>query len=122
MPLKFKTPQPFKVHHGHRATMRVDFADVRNDENAALVPLVNYWLGQPLIGFELMIAIQGDSIDNALHKIHMVSYVTDKQKVVQAEWPRVDVPHGTYAIFTTVQPKALPNERIVLRTDVMQVL
>jgi len=122
MALKYKYPYVTKVYKGRASTIKVDFDDIRDDDNAALKHLVTYWLKQPLIGFHLVITKKGDTIFNAIHTIPMVNYVTTTQKIVQAEWSKVDIPHGLYDIYTTVQPKALPNERIILRKDLMEVL
>jgi len=100
----------------------IDFADVRSDANAQLLNLVNYWVKKPIIAFHLIITRKGDSIANAIHSVPMVNYVTASQKKVQIEWGKVDVPYGEYDIYTTVQPTAFPNERIILRVDVLKVV
>jgi len=122
MTLKYKYPYVHKVYKSRASTIKVDFDDIRDDDTLALKHLVTYWLKQPLIGFHLVITKKGDSIVNAIHTIPMVNYITATQKIAQAEWGNVDIPHGSYDIYTAVQPKALPNDRIILRKDLMEVL
>jgi len=122
MPLKYKYPQMYMVYRGRSAVIPIDLSDIRSQENEGFIPLITYWLKQPLLGFYLFFSRKGDSMSNAMHHIPMVSYITSKQTIVQAEWNEVDLPCGEYTIFTTVQPAALPNKRIVLRTDTLKIV
>jgi len=122
MPLKYKYPHTYVVDKGRRATIAIDLNDIRSQENESFVPLITYWLKQPLIRFYLFFSKKGDSIAQAMHNIPMVNYITAKQNIVQAEWNNVDLPSGEYTIFTTVQPVALPNDRIVLRKDTLRIV